>query len=172
MGVRNCFSPVMLRIRTIDEAIEKLYRLNVGVIGSGSDHHERPHKPVLPLAVLDLIASGRATADRVSWPQELRERFAVYFGVERRDDDQSNPDNPFFYLKGDGLWEPCEIQDGAERALANTPTVSQAKAGSVFAKLTGGMKTFLRSPDQRAKLREALIPRYFSTARATDFPFC
>ena len=32
-------------------AIEVLYRLNTGVIGTGACRHERPHKPVMLLAV-------------------------------------------------------------------------------------------------------------------------
>ena len=33
-------------------AVEALYRLNTGVIGTGDSRHERPHKPLLLLAVL------------------------------------------------------------------------------------------------------------------------
>lgn len=154
-----------MNIRNIDEAIEILYRLNVGVIGSGENRHERPHKAVLLLAVLDLIAAGRASADRVPWSQELRERFTAYFEVVRRNDDQNTPENPFYYLKGDEFWEPLESQDGTERALANTPTVAQAKAGNVFARVTGGLEALLRTPEQRAKLRTALVSRYFPTTR-------
>lgn len=84
----------------------------------------------------------------------------------RRDNDQSTPDNPLLYLRGDEFWEPCEIQNGTELALANPPTVAQANALTVFAKVTRRMETFLRSPEQRARLREALISRYFPAARA------
>ncbi len=128
-----------MNLRSIDEAIEILYGLNVGVIGSGNNRHERPHKPLLLLAVLDLIAAGRASADRVPWSQELREKFAAYFEAVRRNDDQNTPENPFYYLKGDEFWEPLESGDGEARALANTPTVAQAKAGTVFARVTGGL---------------------------------
>ncbi|MBN8461057.1 MAG: hypothetical protein J0M04_24780 [Verrucomicrobia bacterium] len=36
-------------------AIERLYDLNTGIIGVGGERHERPHKPLLLLAALDLI---------------------------------------------------------------------------------------------------------------------
>ena len=45
-----------MQIENIDEAVERLYDLNVGVIGTGSARHERPHKPLLILAALDVIA--------------------------------------------------------------------------------------------------------------------
>ena len=44
----------------LQEIVEKLYDLSVGVIGAGAPRHERPHKPVMLLAVLDLIARERA----------------------------------------------------------------------------------------------------------------
>jgi len=44
---------------TLDEAIERLYRLKVGVVGVGTARHERPHKPALLLAAFDLIAEAR-----------------------------------------------------------------------------------------------------------------
>ena len=131
-----------------------------------SERHERPHKPVLLLAVLDLIATGEARPDRVPWSQGLRQRFALYFDVVRKNDDQNTPENPFYYLKGDGFWEPIVVQDKTEQPLGNTPTVAQANSGSVSAKVTGGMEQSFRSSEQRVRLRDALISRYFPTARS------
>ena len=42
------------------EAIEALSSLSTGVIGSGPARRERPHKPVMLLAVLDAVATGKA----------------------------------------------------------------------------------------------------------------
>ena len=39
-------------MRSIDDAIEWIYGLHVGVTGTGTARHEKPHKPVLLLAVL------------------------------------------------------------------------------------------------------------------------
>jgi putative restriction endonuclease len=44
----------------IDQTIERMYPLNVGVVGHGPERHERPHKPLLLLAVLDMRGGGRA----------------------------------------------------------------------------------------------------------------
>ena len=46
---------------TFEQAVEALYHLNVGTIGKGAERHERPHKPLLLLAVLDLISSALQT---------------------------------------------------------------------------------------------------------------
>ncbi|MBE2283206.1 MAG: hypothetical protein IAE77_07075 [Prosthecobacter sp.] len=37
---------------TFDETVELLYGLHVGIVGQGAERHERPHKPVMLLAVL------------------------------------------------------------------------------------------------------------------------
>lgn len=62
-------------------AIERLCDLKVGLtsVTEGSQH-ERPHKPLLPLAVFDLLDAGLSTPDRNpcarsfargSWPEPL-----------------------------------------------------------------------------------------------------
>lgn len=61
------------------------------------ERHERPHKPLLLLAMLDLIAEGRSTPDRIEWSTVLRDRFALYFARVKRMEDQCTPENPFFY---------------------------------------------------------------------------
>lgn len=87
------------RIRSIDEAIERLYELKVGVIGTAAgDRHERPHKPALLLAVLDLIADGQAHPGAIPWSRALRRRFDEYFAQVRSHDDQATPQNPFRLL--------------------------------------------------------------------------
>jgi len=41
----------------IDQSLERMYALNVGVVGHGPERHERPHKPLLLLAVLEMLDS-------------------------------------------------------------------------------------------------------------------
>lgn len=151
--------------KDISEAIEALYRLNVGVIGKGSEQHERPHKPVLLLAVIDLVAQDDASPERVPWSQRLRERFALYFELVRRRNDQCTPENPFFYLRQEKWWLPFRQEPQGAVPLESTPTVAQAKSGMVFAKIASPIADWLIMPEDRLCLREALIARYFPHAR-------
>ncbi|MBN1675253.1 MAG: hypothetical protein JXR37_29705 [Kiritimatiellae bacterium] len=66
--------------------------------------HERPHKPVLLLAVLDLFETGRLKENREGFSPELREIFRRYFEIVRAQDDSATPIDPFFYLKSDKFW--------------------------------------------------------------------
>lgn len=149
----------------ISEAVEALYHLNVGVIGSGTERHERPHKPVLLLAVIDLIAQGRATPDRIPWSQDLRARFSLYFELVRERNDQCTPENPFYYLRQEKWWLPFRHDGQGTASLETTPTVSQATSNVVFARITAPIANWLISPADRLCLREALVARYFPHAR-------
>jgi putative restriction endonuclease len=82
---------------TLDEAIERLYALNPGTtpVEEGSPH-ERPHKPLLLLAALDLIDEGLASADRIPWCQPLRDRFSARFLLVRKHNDQNTPETLLF----------------------------------------------------------------------------
>ena len=74
---------------TLPQAISLLYDLHAGTTQAedGVPPHERPHKPLLLLAVLDLIDEGRATPDRIPWCQDLRDRFSARFLLVRKHND-------------------------------------------------------------------------------------
>ncbi len=144
----------------LDQAIERFYDLHPGVtpVEEGAPH-ERPHKPLLLLAALDLIDEGKATPDRIPWCQDLRDRFTARFLQVRKHNDQNTPENPFFRLQTQGFWQAW-IEDGNRRIpLQATPLVNQI--GKVFAKLTDGLEFTVRTPNDRQYLREALLSRYF-----------
>lgn len=151
---------------TFEQAVEALYHLNVGVLGQGMDRHERPHKPLLLLAVLDLIAEGRATPDRIPWGVDLRERFSRYFAQVKKLNDQDTPENPFFYLRQEGWWQPCRQGPHGPQTLEAPPLVRDGSSGQVFARIESPVSAWLLSPTDRLRLREAIIARYFPHARA------
>jgi len=144
----------------LDQAIERLYDLHPGVtpVEEGSPH-ERPHKPLLLLAALDLIDEGLATPDRIPWCQALRDRFTARFLFVKKHNDQDTPENPFFRLQTQGFWEAWIEEDSRCLRLQTNPLVNQI--GRVFAKFTRGFEFAVRTPHDRQHLREALLSRYF-----------
>ena len=147
-------------------AIETLYRLNTGVIGTEAGRHERPHKPVLLLAVFDALASGKSQPNRVEWSAWLRERFRIYFELVRSHDDSCTPEFPFFHLKGDGFWLPFSVETSGESPLAAPPKVRDVDTGRVFARFIDGWDVLVANLVYRAGFRDALISRYFPHARS------
>lgn len=159
---------------TLDEAIERLYDLNVGITvgttrrGGPTTRHERPHKPLLLLAAFDLIDEGKASPDRIPWCQHLRERFSARFVQVRRQNDQDTPENPFRYLQTDGLWQAWREGDGGRSTVEAPPTVGDM--GRVFARFTDGFDHLAALPAMRRHLREALISRYFPQLSSSPHP--
>ncbi len=140
-------------------AIERLYDLNVGIIGVSGERHERPHKPLLLLATFDLIDEGLATPERIPWCQELRDRFTSRFNLVRKHDDKNTPDNPFHFLQSEGFWQAWKEQNGKSRPVDAPPLARDF--GQVFARFTDGFQYLVALSANRQLMREALISRYF-----------
>lgn len=146
----------------LEDAIEALYRMHVGIIGKGSERHERPHKPLLLLAVLDLVAERNAEPQKIMWGMRLRSLFTQYFELVKQRDDDGSPENPFLYLRKEGWWVPIKVVlEGRAVPLEATPTVAEANAGTVCARITTPIEPFLHRPKDRMELRLALVSRYF-----------
>lgn len=143
-----------------DEAIDRLYDLHPGTtpVEEGSPH-ERPHKPLLLLAALDLIDEGIATPERIPWCRELRDRFSTRFRLVRKHNDQNTAENPFYYLQTQGFWQAWIENEKTRLPLQTTPLVNQI--GKVFARFTDGFEHLAAIPATRQILREALVSRYF-----------
>ena len=146
----------------LNSAIERLYDLHVGIIGTGADRHERPHKALLLLAVFDLLDEGLASPDLIPWCRELRDRFSARFQVVRRLDDKNTPENPFFYLRQEGFWKPFLRTKEREQPLDQTPLVNDM--GKVFARFTDGMDSLVAISANRQLMRKAIMSRYFPWA--------
>src|SRR5881628_3105023 len=80
--------------------LERLYNLRRDKRGS----HERPHKPVLLLSILDLIERGQIKANEITLTPDLVNTFRSYFKLVRGKSDQPSIENPFYQLSGDGFW--------------------------------------------------------------------
>jgi putative restriction endonuclease len=147
-------------VSSLSQAIDQLYNLQVGVtsLEEGAPH-ERPHKPLLLLAVLDLIDEGLASPDKIPWCQELKDRFTRRFKLVRAHNDSNTPENPFRYLRGDGFWSAWKEEPGGRRPLTSPPLVRDM--GFVFACFTDGFDVLAALPENRKIMRESLVARYF-----------
>jgi predicted restriction endonuclease len=116
---------------------DKFSRLNVGRVGD----HERPHKPVMLLAMLDLFGSGAIKENKITYSPELLELFGEYFEVVRTTDDKPTPINPFFYLRGDGFWHhhPRPGKKGILEALQSPPGIAAFREISDYVFLEGAV---------------------------------
>lgn len=150
-------------MEALERYIEKFYNLNVGVVGRGGGRHERPHKPVMLLTVLDLMDAGEIGSNRIEWGERLLERFAQIFEVVRASNDKVTPENPFFYLRSEGFWKHV-AKPGDERVverLGKPPRKGELVEGIFHVELDAALYDLLTEQRYRRVFREALIARYF-----------
>ena len=93
----------------INQFLNAIDLQNMGKVGT----HVRPHKPVMMLAVLDMIALHGQ--NHFEFSDELVGHFSAYFKLVQSGNDQCTPENPFWHLKtakDDPLWNHV-VREGA-----------------------------------------------------------
>jgi putative restriction endonuclease len=131
--------------------------------------HERPHKPVLLLSILDLLDRRVIRENAVPFSDDLVATFKRYFAVVKRHDDKPTIENPFYFLAGDKFWQVTP--QGAKEPLyregyaSGAPGVAQLRRQSAIGRFDPGLWALMADPLARHQLREALIARYFPEDR-------
>ena len=141
--------------------MERLYSLRRDKSGA----HERPHKPVLLLSIIDLLDRGVIRGNEVPLSEELVKAFKRYFEVVRKLNDQPSIENPFYFLSGDKFWTLVP-QTGGEPLYrggfaSGAPGIGQLRKQVAFGRFDDGLWSLLGHDVSRHQLREALIARYF-----------
>jgi putative restriction endonuclease len=133
---------------TSDEYLAKFANLKV----DRARGDPAPHKPLLLLAVMDLVESGRLTSALVPLSAELTYQFLTYWRIVARRR-KTNPDirMPFHHLSGDRIWEPLDAQ------LLHSPDRKLTR----IARLTDAAFGLFRDPGFREHARRILIASYF-----------
>jgi len=152
----------MPRDNTWQQWLPRLYNLRRDKRGS----HERPHKPVLLLSILDLLDKGRLKRNEVPLNDDLIKTFRRYFDAVRQHDDKPTIENPYYFLSGDGFWTLKKDGAGELYQVGNATSppsmkILRAAAGHFDPDLW----RLIQDPISRNQLREALITRYFPEHR-------
>lgn len=145
--------------------LERLYNLRREKRGA----HERPHKPVLLLSIIDLIDHGLIVENSVPLSGELVATFRRYFNVVRSANDVPTIQNPFYFLCGDGFWHLVPSSDQpplyVRGSVSRAPSVAELRRRVACGRFDTELWALLREPVSRHQLREALIARYFPDRR-------
>ena len=123
-------------------------------------HGAAPNKPVLLLAILELIEQGQIRENKIPSSRGLFEIFMKYWSIVT--DRRPNLSLPFFHLKSEGFWHH-HANAGYETALRVTTqikTVSRLREIIAHASLDGELFTLLTIPHDREVLRQTLIHTY------------
>ena len=123
-------------------------------------HGAAPNKPVLLLAIIELIEQRQIRENKVPPSPSLFEIFMKYWLIVT--DRRPNLSLPFFHLKSEGFWHH-HANAGYETALRVTTqikTVSRLREIIAHASLDGELFTLLTIPHDREVLRQTLIHTY------------
>src|SRR5215813_6543331 len=117
-------------------------------------YYRAPHKPVLLLAVIDLIAEGTVSANLIEITPDLGELFTLYWSRVMPPDQRGNLALPFFHLKSDGFWHlmPQHGKKAVVEGIAQIRSVNQLRELVIGAKLDEELYQLLRDEKSREQL--------------------
>lgn len=130
---------------------------------------EKPYKPALLLALIDLIERGDVWDNHFTLSEDLIQRYKSYIAVVGRNRDHDKIHYPFWHLCGDNIWmiygpSGRDLYRPGESA-ARSPSVKWIRDHMTHASLDTQIFQQLCDPIQREHLRFNLISRYFSDHR-------
>jgi putative restriction endonuclease len=131
-------------------------------------NHCAPYKPILLLAVIDLIAEGHIRDNPIEIIPELGELFASYWSLirlimppERRMGDLALP---FYHLRNDGFWHlvPRPGKEAIVEAGVAMRSISKLQETTLGARLDEDLFHLLQRDDARHEMRGVLVETYFA----------
>ena len=140
---------------TLQKYVQKMKRLRVD-----RAHGIAPHKPLLLLAVIELIERGQIQENKISLSPGLAETFIKYWS--KVTDRKPNIALPFFHLKSDGFWH-LHPNAGYEKVLEvadRITAVSRLREVIAHVSLDDDLFVLLTDAGNREIIRQTLIYVY------------
>lgn len=143
-----------------------------GAVWSVATKKQAPHKPILLLAVLDLVARGVITSPFIAVTGnlvELNELFNLYWRRIIPLGQTSSIAFPFSRLHNEPFWElvPQPGKEITPATINNLTSASQLRTLALGARLDDELFHFMQQPESRNALREALMRSCFSDQART-----
>ena len=140
---------------TLQKYVQKMKRLRID-----KAHGVAPNKPLLLLAVIELIEQGQIHENKIILSPNLAETFLKYW--LKVTDRKPNIALPFFHLKSEEFWH-LHANVGYETALSiasQLKTASRIREVIAYASLDDELFISLADPHDREVIRQTLIRVY------------
>lgn len=125
---------------------------------------EKPHKPLLLLAVLGLYESGELIENKILFDDKLNTKFCYYFSIIAQDDDLPILSSPYFHLRTSEFWKH-KIVMGMEEEYQRTQHVGAGskKLRSLieYTYLDNYAYELFSNAESRKELRKFIIDNLF-----------
>ena len=122
-----------------------------------------PHKPLLLLSILDLVAQGKITRNFVEPNFELAESFAGYWQRVMPNDSHGNITYPFISMKSEPFWVLVPRPDFARPSGKVFRSIKRVRELYLGARLDEQLYPLLLMEPLRRRLKEALVQTYFDS---------
>jgi len=122
-----------------------------------------PHKPILLLAIIELIEYGKLSENKICPTPLITSTFLKYWSRLNFETHRANVALPFFHLKSEGFWH-LYPNKGYERVLEFTKSIQTfSKLRKIIDYVTIDDNLFLIFSDKtyREIMRECIIATYF-----------
>ena len=145
---------------TLEKYVQKMKRLRID-----RAHKDAPHKPLLLLAVIEMIEQEQIQENKIYFSPALAETVMKYW-VEVTDR-KFNIALPFFHLKSDGFWHlhPNPGQKKVLEGARQIRSISGVQEVIAYASLDDDLFVLLTDAGSREIIRQTLISTYFSNLR-------
>ena len=145
---------------TLEKYVQKMKRLRID-----RAHKDAPHKPLLLLAVIEMIEQEQIEENKIYFSPALAETVMKYW-VEVTDR-KFNIALPFFHLKSDGFWHlhPNPGQKKVLEGARQIRSISGVQEVIAYASLDDDLFVLLTDAGNREIIRQTLISTYFSNLK-------
>jgi len=124
--------------------------------------HRAPHKPLLLLSVMDLIAQGIITENFIAPSVDLLETFNTYWSLIMPLGSKTTMAYPFPRLQTDGFWHRVTNPGYDPERNYNVTSMTQLRKIYVGARLDDELFQYFCKPATREELRATIIHTYFA----------
>ena len=150
----------------IDKYIEKFSNLRTDKnknLYPASTMHRAPHKPILLLAVMDLVEQGVIKNNFIELTMNLVDTFNTYISLVLPAGWKTSMAHPFPRLQKDGFWHRVTNPGYDPEKDYNVTSIAKLNKIYACARLDDELFAFMLNPESRTRLRTALIDNYFTS---------
>ncbi len=133
-----------------------------------SKHGGAPHKPVLLLAILELVRKGEISNNRIAITPELVLEFKSIWSRLVITPHIPNFALPFYHMKSEPFWK-LVTYGGMEIPVTSSNSIrslNALKETVAFAELDAQVFALMQDPVQLAVMEEALLDQYFPETKS------
>jgi len=123
--------------------------------------HRAPHKPILLLSVMDLIAQGAINRNFIEPSLELVETFNTYILLVLPVGWKTSMAHPFPRLQKDGFWHRVTHPGYNPSQDYNVSSISRLKEIYAGARVDDELFAYMADPETRVRLQTQIIDTYF-----------